>query len=55
MQVRLVESSDYYIISPLINDWWGGRQFSDILTKSFFDHFTGELLYYRKPLKKSFH
>lgn len=39
MEIRLVKSSDYQIISPLINDWWGGRQMSDMLPKLFFVHF----------------
>ncbi|UGB28791.1 GNAT family N-acetyltransferase [Metabacillus sp. B2-18] len=39
MEIRNVKSSDYYIISPLINEWWGGRQMSDMLPKMFFDHF----------------
>lgn len=39
MQIRLVEESDYYVISPLINNWWNGRQMSDMLPKLFFDHF----------------
>lgn len=39
MNIRSVESSDYYIISPLINEWWGGRNMSDMLPKLFFDHF----------------
>lgn len=40
MEIRNVRSSDYYVISPLINEWWGGRQMSDMLPKLFFDHFT---------------
>lgn len=40
MEVRLVRSSDYYVISPLINEWWGGRNMSDMLPKLFFDHFS---------------
>jgi predicted GNAT superfamily acetyltransferase len=40
MEIRLVKGSDYYSISPLINEWWGGRQMSDMLSKLFFDHFT---------------
>lgn len=40
MKIRSVKSSDYYIISPLINEWWGGRNMSDMLPKLFFDHFT---------------
>ncbi|WP_270182377.1 GNAT family N-acetyltransferase [Alkalihalobacillus sp. CinArs1] len=39
MKIRSVKSSDYYAISPLINEWWGGRQMSDMLPKLFFDHF----------------
>ncbi|MDM5336336.1 GNAT family N-acetyltransferase [Fictibacillus enclensis] len=40
MEIRNVRSSDYYVISPLINEWWGGRQMADMLPKLFFDHFT---------------
>ncbi|SMQ78038.1 hypothetical protein SAMN05444673_3207 [Bacillus sp. OV166] len=40
MKIRLVKGSDYYTISPLINQWWGGRNMSDMLPKLFFDHFT---------------
>jgi len=40
MKIRFVKSSDYYILSPLINKWWGGRNISDMLPKLFFDHFT---------------
>jgi ribosomal protein S18 acetylase RimI-like enzyme len=39
MEIRSVKGSDYYAISPLINEWWGGRQMSDMLPKLFFDHF----------------
>ncbi|GAB0167740.1 GNAT family N-acetyltransferase [Lysinibacillus sp. CTST325] len=40
MEFRSVKGSDYYVISPLINEWWGGRNMSDMLPKLFFDHFT---------------
>ncbi|MCL1699204.1 GNAT family N-acetyltransferase [Lysinibacillus sp. Bpr_S20] len=40
MEIRSVKGSDYYIISPLVNEWWGGRNMSDMLPKLFFDHFT---------------
>ncbi|WHY55967.1 GNAT family N-acetyltransferase [Peribacillus simplex] len=40
MEIRSVKGSDYYAISPLINEWWDGRQMSDMLPKLFFDHFT---------------
>jgi ribosomal protein S18 acetylase RimI-like enzyme len=39
MEIRSVKGSDYYVISPLINEWWGGRKMSDKLPKLFFDHF----------------
>ncbi|MGM0834710.1 MAG: N-acetyltransferase family protein [Bacillota bacterium] len=39
MEIRNVKSSDFYNISPLINEWWGGRQMSDMLPKLFFNHF----------------
>ncbi|MED3550217.1 GNAT family N-acetyltransferase [Cytobacillus praedii] len=40
MKIRSVKGSDYYVISPLINEWWGGRNMSEMLPKLFFDHFT---------------
>ncbi|MBN8210529.1 GNAT family N-acetyltransferase [Bacillus sp. NTK071] len=40
MQIRNVKQSDYYVISPIINEWWNGRQMADMLPKLFFDHFT---------------
>ncbi|WP_100333460.1 GNAT family N-acetyltransferase [Bacillus alkalisoli] len=40
MKIRFVKSSDYETISLLINEWWGGRNMSDMLPKLFFDHFT---------------
>ena len=39
MEIRNVRSSDYNVISPLINEWWDGRQMSDMLPKLFFVHF----------------
>ncbi|WP_449619530.1 GNAT family N-acetyltransferase [Robertmurraya sp. Marseille-Q9965] len=39
MKIRSVKGSDYYIVSPLINEWWGGRNMSDMLPKLFFEHF----------------
>jgi len=40
MEIRFVTGSDYFVISPLLNEWWGGRNMSDMLPKLFFDHFT---------------
>jgi ribosomal protein S18 acetylase RimI-like enzyme len=39
MKIRSLKGTDYYVISPLINEWWNGRQMSDMLPKLFFDHF----------------
>jgi N-acetylglutamate synthase-like GNAT family acetyltransferase len=39
VQIRNVKRSDYDVISPLINEWWGGRQMQDKLPKLFFVHF----------------
>lgn len=39
MEFRLVESSDFTIISPLVNEWSAGRQMADMLPKLFFVHF----------------
>lgn len=40
MEIRAVRDKDYDVLSPLINDWWGGRQMADMLPKLFFIHFT---------------
>jgi ribosomal protein S18 acetylase RimI-like enzyme len=39
LKLRFVIASDYDTILPQINDWWGGRQMSDMLPKLFFEHF----------------
>ncbi|KMK95224.1 GNAT family N-acetyltransferase [Rossellomorea marisflavi] len=39
MNIRQLNSQDYYEISPVINEWWGGRNMADMLPKVFFDHF----------------
>lgn len=51
MDIRKVNSSDYYALSPLINDWWGGRQMSDMLPKLFFDHFNDTSFIYEEDGK----
>ncbi|WP_419465913.1 N-acetyltransferase family protein [Bacillus spongiae] len=40
MNIRHVQREDYVQISPLINEWWGGRQMADMLPRLFFEHFT---------------
>ncbi len=37
--IRHAEPSDYQPIISVMNDWWGGRNMSDILRKLFFVHF----------------
>jgi ribosomal protein S18 acetylase RimI-like enzyme len=37
--IRHAEPSDYQPIISVLNDWWGGRNMSDILPKLFFVHF----------------
>lgn len=36
MDIRHVKSSDYYVLSPLINEWWGGREMAAMFPKLFF-------------------
>ncbi|ARI77750.1 GNAT family N-acetyltransferase [Halobacillus mangrovi] len=40
MHIRHLEPSDYEKISPLINDWWHGRQMAQMVPKLFFVHFS---------------
>ncbi|MED3574186.1 GNAT family N-acetyltransferase [Cytobacillus praedii] len=51
MKIRSVKGSDYYVISPLINEWWGGRNMSEMLPKLFFDHFTNTIFIAEKEGK----
>jgi ribosomal protein S18 acetylase RimI-like enzyme len=37
--IRHVESTDYQPIISVLNDWWDGRNMSDMLPKLFFVHF----------------
>lgn len=37
--LRNAQEQDYFSIISVINDWWGGRQMSDMLPKLFFTHF----------------
>ncbi|MED0674398.1 MULTISPECIES: GNAT family N-acetyltransferase [Aneurinibacillus] len=39
MKIRNVHESDYSYIITRINQWWGGRQMSDMLPRLFFSHF----------------
>lgn len=39
MLIRSAISNDYDKVSLLLNEWWGGRQMTEMLPKLFFDHF----------------
>ncbi|WP_040982658.1 GNAT family N-acetyltransferase [Oceanobacillus jeddahense] len=39
MEIRSLQSSDYDVLIPQINDWWGGRDMAGMLPKLFFNHF----------------
>ncbi|GEN85931.1 GNAT family N-acetyltransferase [Oceanobacillus sojae] len=39
MEIRSLISSDYDVLAPRINDWWGGRDMAGMLPKLFFNHF----------------
>ena len=39
MNIRNVRAEDYQPIIRVVNDWWGGRQMTDMLPKLFFVHF----------------
>ena len=40
MNIRNIRSDDYHPIITILNEWWGGRQMSDMLPKLFFVHFS---------------
>ncbi|WP_242143222.1 MULTISPECIES: GNAT family N-acetyltransferase [unclassified Bacillus cereus group] len=39
MKVRNIQSEDYIAIHSVLNEWWGGRNMTDMLPKLFFTHF----------------
>jgi ribosomal protein S18 acetylase RimI-like enzyme len=39
VKIRNICPKDYETIICVLNDWWGGRQMSDMLPKLFFVHF----------------
>ena len=40
MKISEIESSDYDLIITELNDWWGGRNMTDMLPRLFFNHFS---------------
>jgi GNAT superfamily N-acetyltransferase len=39
MKLRNITPDDYAPIIAVLNEWWGGRQMSDMLPRLFFEHF----------------
>ena len=39
MNIRYLESADFDVISPVIDEWWGGRPVRGLLPRLFFEHF----------------
>lgn len=39
LTIRNVDPTDYQPVISVLNDWWGGRNMSDMLPKLFFVHF----------------
>lgn len=39
MIIRELVEEDFLPIHQVVNDWWGGRQMSDMLQRLFFQHF----------------
>ncbi|MEC1671967.1 GNAT family N-acetyltransferase [Bacillus mojavensis] len=39
MDIRTITSSDYEMVTSVMNEWWGGRQLKEKLPRLFFEHF----------------
>ncbi|SFJ68769.1 hypothetical protein SAMN04487936_103333 [Halobacillus dabanensis] len=39
MEIRKMRREDHRVVSPKLNEWWGGRQMSSMMPRLFFDHF----------------
>ena len=39
MNIRHLEPADFDVISPVIDEWWGGRPVRGLLPRLFFEHF----------------
>jgi ribosomal protein S18 acetylase RimI-like enzyme len=37
--IRHLEASDYDIVAPVVDEWWGGRPIRALLPRLFFEHF----------------
>lgn len=39
METRNVAANDYYMVTEVLDEWWGGRQMRHLLPRLFFEHF----------------
>lgn len=39
METRNVAANDYYMVTEVLDEWWGGRQMTHLLPRLFFEHF----------------
>ncbi|MFD0712650.1 GNAT family N-acetyltransferase [Paenibacillus sp. GCM10027626] len=39
MQIRAIREADYFPITSVVDDWWGGRPMRGLLPRLFFQHF----------------
>jgi len=40
MQIRPLASADYEVVSPVVDEWWGGRPVRHLVHRLFFEHFS---------------
>lgn len=40
MNIRSLNSDDFDVLNPILDDWWGGRPVRGLLPRLFFEHFT---------------
>jgi GNAT superfamily N-acetyltransferase len=40
LRIRHLLASDYDVIAPVVDAWWGGRPVRQLLQRLFFEHFT---------------
>ena len=48
MMIRNLKESDYDYVIERLNDWWGGRQMTEMLPRLFFKHFNESCFVYIK-------
>lgn len=40
MQIRPLVSADHEVLSPVVDEWWGGRPVRHLVHRLFFEHFS---------------